>query len=236
MLDITKIRAITFDLDDTLWPIWPVIERAEKVLLHWLGEHAPMTAALFASSTAVREIREHTHEMILKTKPHLAHDMSAIRKESIRLALYRAGDDPLMAEAAFEVFFAERNRVDFYADALPALKAIASRYPLVSVSNGNARLDLVGLDSYFQAAVSASSFGIGKPDVKIFHEAARLANVAPEHILHVGDDATLDVLGALSAGMQAVWLNRTDIPWPHERAMPTLEIASLTELTDCLKC
>jgi FMN phosphatase YigB (HAD superfamily) len=30
MLDLAKIKAITIDLDDTLWPIWPVIERAEK--------------------------------------------------------------------------------------------------------------------------------------------------------------------------------------------------------------
>lgn len=32
--------------------------------------------------------------------------------------------------------------------------------------------------------------------------------LAPQQVLHVGDDAALDVLGALSAGMQAVWLNR----------------------------
>ncbi len=213
-----------------------MIERAEKALLQWLSDHAPMTAALFSSASAVREIREHTHEMILKSKPHLAHDLSAIRKESIRLALYRAGDDPLLAEAAFEVFFAERNKVEFYADALPAVKALALRYPLVSLSNGNARLDKGGLAPYFQAAVSASGFGVGKPDAKIFYEAARLANVLPEQILHVGDDATLDVLGALSAGMQAVWLNRNGQPWPHERAKPTLEIATLAELTDYLGC
>jgi FMN hydrolase / 5-amino-6-(5-phospho-D-ribitylamino)uracil phosphatase len=236
MLSISTIRAITFDLDDTLWPIWPVIERAEKALLVWLSEHAPMTAALFASSTAIREIREDTHQMILKTKPHLAHDLSAIRLESIRLALYRAGDDPMLAQAAFDVFFEARHSVEFYADALPAIQAIALRYPLISVSNGNARLDKVGLAPYFQAAVSASRFGVSKPDAKIFYEAARLAQVSPQHMLHVGDDANLDVLGALSAGMQAVWLNRHGQAWPHQGAVPTLEITSLAELTDCLAC
>ncbi|MEP6790835.1 MAG: HAD family hydrolase, partial [Ramlibacter sp.] len=59
MLDIGKIRAISFDLDDTLWPIWPTIERAEKTLHNWLAENAPMAAALFSSPVALREIRDH---------------------------------------------------------------------------------------------------------------------------------------------------------------------------------
>lgn len=236
MLDVPKIRAISFDLDDTLWPIWPVIERAEKALVAWLSMHAPMTAALFASPSALQEIRQQMHDVILKTKPEIAHDLSAIRKESIRLALYRAGDDPLLADAAFDVFFAERNRVEYYEDAMPAVEALAKRYPLVSLSNGNAQLDLVGLGMYFTAAVSATGFGVAKPDARIFHEAARLAGVRAEEVLHVGDDATLDVLGALGAGMQAVWLNRQGKLWPHEQAQPTLEIATLAELTALLDC
>jgi FMN hydrolase / 5-amino-6-(5-phospho-D-ribitylamino)uracil phosphatase len=234
MLHVSQIRAISFDLDDTLWPIWPVIERAEKALLDWMNTNAPMTAALFASPTALREIREYMHDVVLKKKPEMAHDLGEIRKESIRLALYRAGDDPRLADGAYEVFFAERNRVQYYEDALPALKLLSARYPLVSLSNGNAQLDLVGIAHYFQAAVSAKSEGVAKPDARIFQAAARAAGVKPEEVLHVGDDAALDALGALDAGMQAVWLNRQDKLWPHEHTQPTLEIASLTELTELL--
>ena len=45
MLDIARIKAISLDLDDTLWPIWPTIERAEKALHEWLVTNAPMAAA-----------------------------------------------------------------------------------------------------------------------------------------------------------------------------------------------
>ena len=48
-LDVSRIRAITLDLDDTLWPIWPTITRAENVLQAWLADHAPATAALCAA-------------------------------------------------------------------------------------------------------------------------------------------------------------------------------------------
>ncbi len=234
MINVEKIRAISFDLDDTLWPIWPVIERAEKALVNWLSVHAPMTAALFASPSALREIREYMHDVVIKNKSEIAHDLSAIRKESIRLALYRAKDNPLLADAAFEVFFAERNRVEYYEDAIPCVSELAKRYPLVSLSNGNAQLHLVGLDRMFKAAVSAKTVGVAKPDRRIFQAAADKAGVQMHEVLHVGDDIALDVVGAMEAGMQAVWLNRQSKIWPHEHVQPTLEIASLAELTALL--
>lgn len=225
MLDVQRIKAISIDLDDTLWPILPTIERAEKALHDWLGANAPMAAALFSSPSALREIRDH----MASSKPELKHDMSALRRESIRLALYRAGENPLMADTAFEVFFAERQRVDLFDDARPALEFLAARFPVVGLSNGNADLKRIGIDSLFRVAISAREFGVGKPDPRIFHAAAGAVEVRPEDVLHVGDDATLDALGALNAGMQAAWINRSDNMWPHEDE-PHVTVTTLTEL------
>jgi len=230
MLDPTRIKAISLDLDDTLWPIWPTIERAEQALHDWLGDNAPMTAALFSSPSALREIRDY----MASNKPELKHDLSAVRRESIRLALYRAGENPLLAEKAFDVFFAERQRVDLFEDARPALEFLSRRFPLVSVSNGNADLERVGIAQYFRAAISAREFGVGKPDPRIFHAAAGAVDMTPEDVLHVGDDATLDALGALNAGMQAAWMNRADHLWPHELE-PHVTLTNLTELCALLK-
>ena len=225
MLDIAKIKAISFDLDDTLWPIWPTIERAEKALMEWLGLYAPMAAAMFASPGALQDVRND----LTASRPDLKHDLSAMRREAIRLALSRAGENPLLAEQAFDVFFAERQRVTLYDDARSALEFLSARFPLVSVSNGNADLERVGLAPFFRAAISAREFGVGKPDPRIFHAAAGAVDVMPESVLHVGDDATLDALGALNAGMQTAWLNRADHLWPHE-ATPHVTVVSLDQL------
>jgi FMN hydrolase / 5-amino-6-(5-phospho-D-ribitylamino)uracil phosphatase len=230
MLEVSKIKAISIDLDDTLWPIWPTIERAEKALHDWLVVNAPMAAALFSSPTALREIRDY----MAHSKPELKHDMSALRRESIRLALYRAGENPLMAEQAFEVFFAERQRVTLFDDARPALEFLAARFPVVSISNGNADLGRIGIAPLFRAAINAREFGVGKPDPRIFHAGAGAVEVQPENVLHVGDDATLDALGALNAGMQAAWVNRADNMWPHEME-PHVQLANLTELCELFK-
>ena len=229
MLDRVKIKAISIDLDDTLWPIWPVIERAEKALHDWLAVHAPMAAALFSNPAALRDIRTEMGN----SRPELKHDMSALRRESIRLALYRAGENPLLAQEAFEVFFAERQRVTLFDDALPALEFLAERFPVVALSNGNADLQRIGLHRFFRASIHAREFGVGKPDPRIFHAAAGAVDVHPEDVLHIGDDATLDALGALNAGMQAAWLNRADQLWPHEQE-PQVTLTELGELRDLL--
>ena len=230
MLDIARIKAVSLDLDDTLWPIWPTIERAEKVLHHWLVENAPMTAALFSSPSALRDIRDY----MATNRPDLKHDLSAVRRESIRLALYRAGENPLLAEKAFEVFFAERQRVELFDDAMPALEYLASRYPIVSVSNGNADQQHDNNDNNNRAAKTARESGVGKPDPRIFHAAAGAVDLTPDDMLHVGDDATLDALGALNAGLQAAWVNRADHLWPLE-GEPQLTLSNLTELCELFR-
>ena len=230
MLDMTIIKAISLDLDDTLWPVWPVIERAEAALNTWLGRNAPMTAALFANPGARHDIREH----IVRSRPELKHNLSAIRREAIRVALYRSQENPLLADEAFEVFFAARHEVTLFDDAVLALEFLSARYPVVALSNGNADIARIGLGPYFQAAISAQAFGVGKPDPRIFHAAAGAVNVQAHQVLHVGDDATLDVLGALNAGMQTAWVNRADHFWAHE-AMPHETVTNLTELCDLFR-
>ncbi len=224
-LDVKRIAAITLDLDDTLWPIWPTIERAERVLHEWLVREAPKTASLLVTPGVLRELREAT----AKERSDLAHDLSAMRRESIRTALRRAGEDPALADPAFDVFFAERQRVTLYDDALPALKWLSERYPLVAVSNGNADVHQTGVGRWFRAAFSARKFGSGKPHAPIFRAAAASVGLLPKDVLHVGDDAALDVVGALDAGMQAAWLVRDERPWEHG-ARPQLIVPNLHAL------
>jgi HAD superfamily hydrolase (TIGR01549 family) len=224
-LDFSSIKAITLDLDDTLWPVWPAIERAEKALENWLGQRAPMTAAMFSNAGTRQEIREH----VVRSRPDLKHNLSAIRREAIRVALFRSGEDPLLAAEGFNVFFEERNRVVLFEDALPALDFLSKRYPVVALSNGNADIGRIGIKPYFRAGINAQEFGIGKPDPRIFHAAAGAVDTCPTNVLHIGDDQVLDVLGALNANMQTVWLNRAANPWKHEQT-PHVTVSDLNEL------
>ncbi|MDT7517522.1 HAD family hydrolase [Rhodoferax sp. TBRC 17660] len=229
MLNLSRIRAITLDLDDTLWPVWPAIHRAEDLLREWLTAHAPRTAVMYADPHQRQLLRADTEA---QWADH-AHDLSVLRRESIRLALQRSGDDSTLAEPAFEVFFDARMQVELFEDAIPLLDAMAARWPIVAVSNGNADVHRVGIGRYFAASVSARDAGVGKPDPRIFAAACASVGVKAEEVLHIGDDAALDVLGALGVGMQTVWVNREEHLWSFTQ-YPHATVGSLRELQDLL--
>ena len=229
MIDITKIRAITLDLDDTLWPVWPTIGRAETALQAWLAAHAPSTALLSADAELKKAVRAEVNAR----HADRAHDLSFLRLQSIRGLLHQAGDPAHLAEPAFEVFFAERQRVDLFDDALPALAFWSQRYPVVALSNGNADVHRVGIGEHFHASVSAQSLGVAKPDLRIFEAGAAAAGVQPHEVLHIGDDAHADCVGALAAGMQVVWLNREGHDWTYGDTRPHLEVRDLHALCAC---
>lgn len=222
--------ALTLDLDDTLWPIWPTIARAERAMVDWLGQAAPATMARH-DARAMRALRDG----LLREQPALAADLSALRRESIRRALVASGDDPALAEPAFEVFYAERQRVELFDDALPALRRLAARWPIVGITNGNSDLDRVGLSVYFKACFSARSFGVGKPAAPIFLAACNHLGAAPERVLHIGDDPALDVDGALDAGLRAAWVQRPgQVAQGQPRGVPHHHVDSLAALADRL--
>jgi putative hydrolase of the HAD superfamily len=207
----SSIQAITLDLDDTLWPVWPTIKKAEAALHDWLKTHAPSTAALLETPETMRGRRE----TLIAEFPHLAHDYNFLRTEAIRRSLINGGDDPALAVVAYEIFTEARNSVELFEDALPALQYLAAKYPIVAISNGTADIQRVGLVKYFKGAISAHEFGIAKPDPRIFKAAAAAVGVNVANVLHVGDDSALDAIGALQSGMHAAWLNREGKDWPH---------------------
>ena len=206
MIFPNPIRAITLDLDDTLWPMRPALVHAEEVLAAWLADRAPRTAA-YLTPEARREIRGR----LLREHPQRAHDVSFLRREALRSALLAAGEDGALAEPAFEAFLAARQRVTLYRDVVPVLARWAARYRVVALSNGNADIVRIGIAQYFAASVSAHEVGCAKPDPRIFLEACRRVRVEPAEVLHVGDDPELDVRAARAAGLQAAWIRRPDL-------------------------
>jgi HAD superfamily hydrolase (TIGR01509 family) len=229
MLDISQIQAITLDLDDTLWPVWPTIAQAELRLQEWLADCAPATATLFSNPHQRHALREQA----VAAWPQHHHDLSFQRQEMIRLGLLASGDDPELAGPAFEVFFAARQQVKLFDDSLSALRRLSARWPVLALSNGNADVERIGIGRYFCGSVSARDTGVAKPDARIFQAAADRLQLAPHQILHVGDDESLDVLGALAAGMQTAWINRSDKLWSFAQ-QPEISVAGMDELCDLL--
>ena len=223
------IRAISLDLDDTLWPFAPIGGRIERALHDWFLEHSPRTAERFP----IEEMRA-LRERVFAEFPQHAHDLGLLRRLTIERALHESGDDPAMASAAYEIFFRERNRVDFYPDAHEGLQRIAARLPVAALTNGNADLAAIGIASLFQFQLGAREFGMGKPEPGIFLETCRRLEVEPHEVLHVGDHPHMDVAGAARAGLRSCWIDRGEHEWPQDLAPADLHVTTLTALADWL--
>ncbi|HEY6545129.1 MAG TPA: HAD family hydrolase, partial [Dokdonella sp.] len=83
-----RILAVSLDLDDTLWPIAPAIDAAERALDDWLRTHHPGVAETW-SIAALRTLRE----QVALEHPHLAHDYGAQRRLTIARAFAKCAHD-----------------------------------------------------------------------------------------------------------------------------------------------
>ncbi|GAB3042757.1 HAD-IA family hydrolase [Stenotrophomonas tumulicola] len=223
------VLAITLDLDDTLWPFAPIGARIDQVLHDWMLENSPATAAMFPVA-AMRELRDRA----FVDNPHLHHDLSALRRLALHRALQASGADLALLEPAYEAFFAARNQVEYYPDALQALQRMAAKVPVAALSNGNADLERIGVSHLFAFQLGAREHGAAKPAASIFHAACTRLGIAPAQVLHVGDHVDMDVAGAMSAGLRGCWINRDAAHWNHPSLQPDLQFDTLTGLADWL--
>ena len=77
--------------------------------------------------------------------------------------------------------------------------------------------------------ISADEIRTFKPDVEIYRHAAARTGTPIESIAHVAGP-TFDVQGAMHAGMQGVWINRTDGPWDPYAEQPDLTVETFSDL------
>lgn len=223
------IRTITLDLDDTLWAIHPVIRRAETRLYQWLGENYPRITVMFEPAD-IWEVRKRVAE----THAHMAHDLTFLRHTVLIEIATAAGYTDFLVDEAFAVFDEVRNDVEMFPEARPALEALAKRYVLVAVTNGNADLARIGIDDLFDGHVSAALAGAAKPERPIFDVAVAVGGASAAETLHVGDHPLYDVHGAREAGLRTVWVNRDGDEWPDDYATPDAEVVHVGELAGLL--
>ncbi len=222
---MTAPRILSFDLDDTLWPIAPVIAQAERELYDWLQDRYP-GAARGHSVESMRALRAGVAERF----PQHGHDLTFLRRQALAEQFLASGHPEALADHALEVFFEARNRVEFYPDVRPALQRLRDRYRLFALSNGNADLERCGIAELFDGHITARAAGAAKPDARIFARLLAEAGAAAHEVLHVGDDPLADVVGAQRAGLHSVWLNREARAWPAQYAPPPRIVTTLAEL------
>ncbi|MDH5517240.1 MAG: HAD family hydrolase [Gammaproteobacteria bacterium] len=229
MPDYNKIRLICFDLDDTLWPCMPVIMKAEQTLYQWLCVHQPEITGHYTQ----QQLRQ-KRLALAQQRADIKHDLTALRKASLRQLAAEFCDDDSWVEQAFEVFYQARQQVEFYADVEPVLNSLKQNYLLASMTNGNADISATSLGHLFDYVLTAESSGAAKPDLAIFNRLIDSSALAADQILFVGDHPLDDIEGSKAAGMHSIWLNRQSIGWPEQTLQPDHSLQTLFEILPLL--
>lgn len=224
-----KYSVVTFDLDNTFWPVEPSIIHAENELYHWLKVHYPNLTNQY-SQEDIQVFRE----PILEQYKDMLHDLTFVRTALLIQLAQSSGYPDSMASEAMVVYRKARNEINYYPDTIPAIEELEKKYILAAITNGNAELEKMDIGHFFKKSFYSADIGVAKPHPKIFKSAIDFFGVQPREMIHIGDDPMNDVMGAQKAGMDTIWLNRNNEVWPTDLSEPTYALNNLSEVTDLL--
>jgi len=207
---VGDLRAVLFDLDDTLFDH----SGASRAALHgWIPTLGVPASELDPLITVWAELEER-HWQAWRNGEITFAEQRRRRTRDFMGELGRPADEAELDDIFAGYLTAYRNNWFAFDDAAPALKRAASAGLKVGVlTNGEqgqqtSKVAAIGLSELCGPVFASSALPRGKPHPEAYAEACRLLGVAPHETLMVGDNFDLDVVAARAAGLSAVHLDR----------------------------
>lgn len=247
---LTPIKAISFDLDDTLYNNRPIMQAIESKMADYFTEKfAVILPELLDDPQQVfnRRFWGPYRQQAIKAHQDISHDVVRLRLESYRLGLMAhnisAEQATIEAQAGVDYFIKLRSDFTVPKSSHELLASLSKAFPLVSISNGNVDTKVLGIDHYFQHIYHAGFQTAThdkkehllkqKPETDMFTLVCQQLNILPEQLLHVGDCGFADIHGALNAGCQTAWLPQYGVG-KNLQQIPHIELAKVSDLSQLL--
>jgi len=236
---LTQIKAISFDLDDTLYSNKPVMQAIEKKMIAYFAS----LASMLKNNSAQQPVLDHRfwchfRRQAVLQQPNLGHDVVQVRLVTYRLGFISLGlaDDiaQQQAQSALDYFIQLRSDFTVSEQSKNLLANLSKKYPLVAISNGNVDTHALGIAQYFSHIYHAGWQADGvllkqKPATDMFTLVCQQLAIQPAQLLHVGDCGRADIQGALQAGCQTAWFPCYGVGKPIS-VLPHIEFETLGKL------
>jgi len=235
----TVVRAVFFDMDDTLLDGYTAMQAAWGVVC------ADEATAQGCEAGALRDAIRRESMLFWKDEAVVGHwrvRLEEAREQCVRLALEKEGLDHSRAGSIARRYTEEhRARLRPFDDAIETLEALrAQDLRLGLLTNGASvpqreKIERFSLARLMDVIVIEGEFGKGKPEREVFEHALASVGVAAQDAWHVGDNLFADVGGARKAGLHAVWIHRDRLEIREDAvAVPDRSISHLGELRAAL--
>ena len=212
----TQLKAVLFDLDDTLFDhrhssrsgLRAIQERYSCFQQATIDELEQVHIALL----------EEVHLQVLRGEIGLQ-QARAIRMERLLLQFGDQASRARAEEAAIQYREAYQANRQIVPGTIALLEALRPSLKIGIVSNNllaeqQEKLRHLGLERHIDALVVSEEVGIAKPEARIFQVALERLQCRAEEAVMIGDAWQNDIIGARGVGIRAIWLNRYGVPCP----------------------
>ncbi len=199
-----ELKAVIFDLDDTLYPEVAFVESGFRAVAKWVArqwsydcdEVATSLAQLYRSG-----VRGNTFAAWLTTASQITTDV-----ESAMVDVYRT----------------HRPHIAPFADAHSVLHELRQRYQLGLVSDGilavqRNKWEALQLSDYFHAILFSDELGreFWKPSPRPFEAILRRLDTSPHQAVYIADNVAKDFLAPRQLGMGTIQVSRPGSIYSH---------------------
>ncbi|HLF47580.1 MAG TPA: YjjG family noncanonical pyrimidine nucleotidase [Chitinophagaceae bacterium] len=231
--DRGKYRHLFFDLDHTLWDFEAnarvtMLELYETLLLKERG--------IFDFNLFYKNYLVH-NEKLWELYRHGQIKQDELRVKRMRMALldFKIADEALAREMNIRFLDLLPTRTILFPYTNEIMQYLADKkYELHLITNGfeevqHSKLKHSGLDKFFKEVITSEGSNSLKPNKEIFTFAFEKAGARPEESIMLGDNIEVDIIGAINAGIDQVFINHNNIPISIK---PTYSVNSLKELEE----
>jgi putative hydrolase of the HAD superfamily len=211
MLADLKPSALLFDFYETLLDIWtdendPYVWEKLALFLQYRG--------MLLEGQGLKQSYDHLVRQHLEQSSEPYAEVSVYEIFRTLLSGWNVANFSELLTITVQLYRAlSIRRFQLFEDTIPTLQRLRQQYRLALVTDAQrvffeAEIRITGLAPFFEVMIVSSDYGFHKPDPRIFQLALKELGVEPGQALYVGDSWQRDMVGAQSAGIRTILLNR----------------------------
>ena len=228
-----KYDHLFFDLDHTLWDF----EANARLTLQTLYEDLQLKAAgVYDFDLFYQNYLAHNERLWDRyRKGFIKQEELRVKRMWLALLDFKIANEDLSQK--MNVLFLDLlpTRTILFPYAKEILQYLADKnYELHLITNGfekvqHSKLKYSGLDRFFREVITSEGSNSIKPNKEIFEYAFQKTNANPARSIMIGDTLDVDIIGAINAGIDQVFVNHIGIT---SDIKPTYTVTSLKELEE----